>query len=81
MADSIGEPGKQVEDGILVRREDIAEIGAIEDVFEGGKYFDPDGWPVFARNESRLDQLEAVCWKPWRRTVQSKTISGTPRWA
>lgn len=35
-------------------RENITEVGAIEDVLECGKDFDPNRWSVFTRDESVL---------------------------
>lgn len=52
MADSVGEPGEQVEDGVGVRREDVGQVGAVEDILEGGKDLDPDMRPVLDRDEA-----------------------------
>jgi hypothetical protein len=52
MADAIRKPCEKVEDGVLVGGEDVAEIGTVQDVFEGGKYFDPNRRPIFTGNES-----------------------------
>jgi len=34
--DAVGDPGYDVEDRVLVGREDVAQVGAVEDVLEGG---------------------------------------------
>jgi hypothetical protein len=44
--DSVGQPGEDVEDCVLVRGEDVAEVGAVEDVLEGGEDADPDSRAV-----------------------------------
>jgi hypothetical protein len=53
MGDAVGEPGEHVEDDSLVGREDVAQVCAVEDIFEGGQDADPDGRSVFARDESK----------------------------
>ena len=52
MTDSVREPSEQVEDGMGVRGEDVGQVGAVEDVLEGGQDLDPDMRPVFDRNEA-----------------------------
>ena len=37
---------------MLMRREDIAQVGTIKDVFECREDLDPDRWSIFARDES-----------------------------
>ncbi len=36
VSDSVGKPGKKIEGSVFVGGEDVAEVGAIEDVFECG---------------------------------------------
>ena len=48
MGDAIGKPRQDVEDRVFVCGQDVAEIGAVEDVFEGREDADPDWWSVFA---------------------------------
>ena len=52
MGNAVGKPGEDVENDMLVSREDVAEVGAVEDVFEGGKDADPGLGADGARNES-----------------------------
>lgn len=52
MTDSIWEPGEEIEGSILMCRQDVAQVGTIEDVFEGREDFNPYGRSIFARNES-----------------------------
>lgn len=52
MADAVGEPGKQVEDGVSVGGEDVGQVGAIQDVLEGGQDLDPDVRPDLDRDEA-----------------------------
>lgn len=35
--------------------EDVREVGAVEDVLEGGEDFDPDVWAILYRNETVVD--------------------------
>lgn len=44
--DAVGDPSEEVEDGVLVGGQDVAEVCAVEDVFEGGQDADPDGRAV-----------------------------------
>lgn len=37
---------------MLMRREDIAQVGTIKDVFQCREDLDPDRWSIFARDES-----------------------------
>lgn len=61
MCDAIGQPGKDVEDGMVVGGEDVANVGAIEDAFEGGKYANPYWWAVLGADESReVGQTDAI---------------------
>lgn len=55
MDESVGEPGEHVKHGVLVRRNDVAEIGAVKDVLERREDADPDGRAVFWRNISGND--------------------------
>ncbi|KFY70695.1 hypothetical protein V499_08994, partial [Pseudogymnoascus sp. VKM F-103] len=50
--DAVGEPGEDVEDDVLVCGEDVGEIGAVEDVFEGGEDAHPDAGAGFAGDEA-----------------------------
>lgn len=47
MAETVGKPGQQIQDGVFVSREDIAQVGAVQNVFEGGEDLDPDRRPPF----------------------------------
>lgn len=59
MRDAIGEPREQIESGRFVFREDIAQICAIKDVFEGGKNANVNWRSVCAVNES-VEKLLAM---------------------
>jgi hypothetical protein len=50
--DAVGEPGEDVEDDVLVGGEDVGEVGAVEDVFEGGEDAHPDAGAGFAGDEA-----------------------------
>jgi hypothetical protein len=51
---SVGEPRENIEDRVLVGRDNVAEVGAVEDVLEGWEDADPDGRAVFGRNISEV---------------------------
>lgn len=54
MYDTVWQPRQYVQDPVFVLREDVTQIGAIENVLECRKDLDPDGWSIFAGDESEL---------------------------
>lgn len=44
MYDAIWEPAHDVKERVCVRREDVAEVCAVKDVFEGWQYAYPYRW-------------------------------------
>lgn len=52
VADAVRKPSQQVQDGVSVCREDVGEVGAVKDVLERGKDFDPDVRAVLYRDEA-----------------------------
>ena len=64
MKDAVRDPGQHIEKSILVSGEDIAQICAIEDVFESGKDADVDWRSVCAINESVKRLLAMFCHAP-----------------
>jgi hypothetical protein len=52
MDDSVGQPRKQIKNRMLVRRKDVAQVCAVEYVFERGQNADPNGWSIVAGNVS-----------------------------
>jgi hypothetical protein len=52
MYDTVWQPRQYVEDPVFVLREDVTQVGAIENVLEGRKDLDPDGWSIFTGDES-----------------------------
>jgi len=58
--DSVRQPGKDVENGVLVSGQDVAQVGAVEDVLEGGEDADPDSRAVVCGNVSRV-KLALAC--------------------
>lgn len=52
MTDAVGEPGKKVEDRMGVGRENIRNVGAVEDVLQSRKDFDPNVWSILNGNEA-----------------------------
>lgn len=53
VSDAIWQPGQDIKYDGFMCREDITEVGAIKDVFEGGQDAHPDRGSILARNESR----------------------------
>jgi hypothetical protein len=49
---AVGEPGKHIKNGVLVCRQNVAQVGAVQDVLERRENADPDGRAVFGRNIS-----------------------------
>lgn len=49
--EAVREPGQHVQDDMLVRRQDVAQVRAVKDILEGGKDADPDRGPIVTRNE------------------------------
>lgn len=52
VADTIGEPGKQIEDGVAVGRENVGQVGSVKDVLERREDLDPDVRTVLGGNKS-----------------------------
>jgi hypothetical protein len=52
MGDAVRQPCEDIESDGLVSREDVAQVCAVEDVFESGQHADPDRRSVFAVDES-----------------------------
>jgi hypothetical protein len=63
--DSVGDDSEEVEEGVLVRGEDVAQVGTVEDVLEGGQDTDPDSGAVVAGDisaESLSAPMSHVSW-------------------
>lgn len=52
--DAVGQPGENVEDGVLVGGQNVGQVGAVQDVFEGGKHANPNVRTVLGGNESEM---------------------------
>lgn len=52
MNDSIGKPRQDIEDGVFMGGENVGQVGAVEDVLEGGQDADPDVRAIFVWDES-----------------------------
>lgn len=59
MCQAVWDPCEDIEDDGLVGGEDVAEVCAVEDVFEGWEDADPDWRSVFTRDEPGREML--VC--------------------
>jgi hypothetical protein len=72
MGDSIWKPCEDVEEGIFVAREDVAEIGTIEDVFQGRENADVDGRTICTVNESRINSVLVLTLKDFWMQVRAR---------
>ncbi len=54
MYDAIGQPCKDIEDDAFVRRKNVAQVRAIEDILQGRKHPNPDRWSILAWNKSEM---------------------------
>ena len=54
MDDTVWQPGQEVEDNMLMGRQNIAQIGAIKHIFERWEHPHPNGWSVFTGDEAVL---------------------------
>ena len=70
--DTVGKPGKKIESSVLVGGEDIAEVGAIKDVFKCREDFNPYRRAIFAGDEStQVSNRTGIGFR--RRTSLSRT--------
>jgi hypothetical protein len=63
--DSVGYDSEDVEEGVLMCREDVAQVGAVEDVLEGGQDADPDSGAVVAGDISAKSLSAPMAHKSW----------------
>lgn len=52
MHDTVGQPGKDVEDGMLVGGENVGQVCAVKDVFQGRQDANPDVRSILVGNEA-----------------------------
>jgi hypothetical protein len=52
MDDAVGQPRQNVEDGVLMRRENAGEVGTVDNVLQGRQNADPDVRAVLIGDES-----------------------------
>jgi len=52
MAETIRKPCYEIKGDTLMCGEDVAQIGAVKNVFESWEDLDPNGWTPFTGNES-----------------------------
>lgn len=60
MDESVRDPGEEIEDGMFVGGQDVAQVGAVQDVLEGGQDAYPDGGAIIRGNIS-MDPGLAKC--------------------
>ena len=81
MYDSIGQPGEDIKDCMLVCGQNVAQVGAVEDILESGEDADPDGRAVVGGDVSGAEVssfCEFTCWiRKMIRTCSSRR--GTAR--
>lgn len=79
MCDTIREPCQNVEDRVFVGGEDVAEVGTIQDVFEGGEDADPYWRAVCAVNESTRNRASVVLLLDNKHTLCYPSVFGWKR--
>lgn len=57
MANTVREPGQNIENGVRVGGEDVGKVGAVKDVFKGGKDLDPNVRAVLYRDKAVMVML------------------------
>jgi hypothetical protein len=55
--ETIRDPSQDIKNHMLVRREDVAYVGTVEDVLESWEHLDPDVRPIFSGDESAEEML------------------------
>lgn len=73
VADSIREPGEQIEDRVAVGRENVGQVGSVENVLERREDLDPD-----VRTVLRGDESARASWLAFVFRRASKRSSVTP---
>lgn len=58
MHDAVGKPSQNIQNGMLVGRENIGKVGAVENVFQGGQDSNPNMRTIFGRDKSKQDRAE-----------------------
>lgn len=54
MHDAVWQPGQHIKDDILVSRQDVAEVGTVEDVFKCWKNSNPDRRTIGTRDKPAI---------------------------
>lgn len=54
MHDTVWQPGQHIKDGVLVSRQDIAEVGTVEDVFKCWENSNPDRRTIGTRDKPAI---------------------------
>lgn len=57
MHDSVRYPGEEIKNSVFVARQNITQVGTVQDILEGGQDTDPDGGSVVGGNISRADNV------------------------
>ena len=60
MCNSVRQPSKNIQNNMLICRENIAKIGTVEYVFKSWEHADPDRRPIIAGNES-VEKCQNAC--------------------
>lgn len=54
--DAVGKPSQDIQNGMLVGRENVGKVGTIENVFQGGQNSNPDVRTILGRDKSIQDR-------------------------
>jgi len=81
MKNSVGDPSENIKEGVLVFREDVAQICAVHDVLKSGKHADPDVRSPIGRDEfARVEQDEiGQHRKEWKEELSSERDCQRPK--
>ena len=66
--DAIGQPCRDIEDGVLMSGKNITEVSPVEDILQGGQDLDPDRRTVGARDKTT---------SAWSAILSSRTSGST----
>lgn len=60
MHDAVGKPSQNIQNRVLVGRENVGQVGAVENVFQGGQDSNPNMRTILGRDKSKQDRAELV---------------------
>lgn len=58
MHDAVGKPSQNIQNGMLVGRENVGKVGAVENVFQGGQDSHPNMRTILGRDKSTSEKVK-----------------------